>query len=157
MSADEQGRPAVRIRPFVDADQAAARGLVLVGLGDRFGWVDETANPDLDDIGASYLTRGHVFVVAESGGEIVGTGALLTEGTGVGRLARLSVSGHHRRRGIGRALIDHLVAAARRRDFGQLLVETNDDWDDAIALYRSCGFVEIGRAGGEAHLALELR
>jgi ribosomal protein S18 acetylase RimI-like enzyme len=145
------------IRPFAASDQAAARTLILAGLGEHFGWIDETVNPDLDDIQAAYAAPGHHFVVAEIGGELAGTGALVDEGPGVGRLVRMSVSPRHRRRGLGRALVAHLVGEARRRGHTRLLVETNDDWDDAIALYRSCGFAVERRAGGEVHLALDLR
>ena len=151
------GVPEIAIRPFVAADQAAARALVLAGLGEHFGWTDETANPDLDDIHATYVAPGHRFVVAEVGGELAGTGALVEEAPGVGRLVRMSVAPHHRRRGLGRALVAHLVAEARARGYARLLVETNDDWDDAIALYRRCGFAEERRAAGEVHLALDLR
>ena len=146
----------MRIRPFVAADQAAVRRLILTGLGDHFGFVDESRNPDLDDIQAGYVGRGHLFVVAERDNEIVGTGALIEEEPGVGRLVRMSVGSRHRRQGIGRGLVEHLVAVARERGYRRLLVETNDDWDDAIGLYLDCGFVEVEQPVGHRHLALEV-
>src|SRR6478736_3388169 len=42
------------IRPFIPADQAAARALVQAGMGEHFGAIDETRNSDLDDIQAHY-------------------------------------------------------------------------------------------------------
>ncbi|CAA9269377.1 MAG: hypothetical protein AVDCRST_MAG93-2561, partial [uncultured Chloroflexia bacterium] len=42
--------PNLAIRPFTPADQKAARDLVLDGLGEHFGWIDTSRNPDLDDI-----------------------------------------------------------------------------------------------------------
>ena len=148
--------PGVCVRPFVESDQAAARRLILAGLGEHFGWIDESLNLDLNDILASYVTSGHVFVVAEQGGEVVGTGALIEEEPVVGRLVRVSVGSRHRRQGIGRGLVEHLVAAARERGYRRLLVETNDDWDDAIGLYLDCGFVEVEQPVGHRHLALEV-
>ncbi len=145
-----------RVRPFSPADQTAVRRLVLEGLREHFGVLDESRNSDLDDIAASYLAAGHAVVVAELGGGLVGTGTLVEEAPGVGRLVRMSVSPHHRRRGIGRALVAHLVDLARRRRYHRLLVETNDDWHDAIRLYEACGFVEESRANGEVHLVLDL-
>ena len=68
--------PALVIRPFTPRDQAAVRALILAGLGDHFGFIDETRNPDLDDIAGTYLARNHVFVVGELGGAVVATGAL---------------------------------------------------------------------------------
>ncbi len=144
------------LRPFAASDQDAVRRLILTGLGEHFGFVDERLNPDLDDVWASYVRPGHLFVVAELGDEIVGTGAMVPEGPGVARLVRMSVSSRHRRRGIGRDLVAHLVERARERGYEQLLIETNDDWHDAIGLYQACGFVEVVRADGSVHLALAL-
>lgn len=45
----------LHIRPFTIHDQAAARTLILNGLGEHFGLIDETFTPDLNDITASYL------------------------------------------------------------------------------------------------------
>ncbi len=146
----------LHIRPFTVGDQDAVRRLILTGLGDHFGFVDERLNPDLDDVWASYVLPGHLFVVAELGDEIVCTVALVPEGPGIARLVRMSVSSRHRRRGIGRALVAHLVERARERGVRQLLIETNDDWHDAIGLYQACGFVEAARADGSVHLALAL-
>jgi ribosomal protein S18 acetylase RimI-like enzyme len=143
-------------RPFEPRDQAVTRRLVLAGLGDHFGVVDEAINPDLDDIEAHYVRPGHRFVLAERDGALVGTGALVQEAPGVGRLVRMSVARDLRGQGIGRALVAHLIAEARARGYHRIVVETNDDWWDAIGLYRACGFVEEDRRDGEVHMALEL-
>jgi ribosomal protein S18 acetylase RimI-like enzyme len=143
------------IRLFTAADQDVARRLILNGLAEHFGRLDETLNPDLDDIAAHYVAQGALFVMAEIDGVPVGTGALVAEGPG-GRLVRISLAPAHRRRGVGRALVAHLVRAARARGWLQVLVETNDDWHDAIALYQRYGFREYARAAGEVHLVLDL-
>ena len=148
--------PEVTIRPFTAGDQDAARRLVLAGLGEHLGVIDETRNPDLDDIAAHYIRPGHLFVLAERDGRVVGTGALVEEGPGIGRLVRMSVDRAERGRGIGRALVRYLIEAARARGHRRLLVETNDDWHDAIGLYRACGFVEEARRDGEVHFSLAL-
>ena len=148
--------PTVAIRPFAPADQEPVRRLILSGLGEHLGFVDEARNPDLDDIAASYLAAGHAFIVAELGGELIGTGALIEEAPGVGRLVRMSVAPAHRRRGIGHALVAHLTDLAECRGYRRLVLETNDDWDDAVRLYLSCGFVEYDRSAGEVHLTLDL-
>lgn len=142
------------VRPFVAEDQEAVRRLILDGLGEHFGFVDESLNPDLDDIVTSYVSAGSLFVVAAIGDQIVGTGALVREDPGVGRLVRMSVRSSVRRRGIARALVAHLIDAARQRRYRRLVLETNVDWDDAIGLYTSCGFTEYARTPEEVHLAL---
>lgn len=144
------------IRRFVAGDQAAVRRLILEGLGEHFGSIDETLNPDLNDIEATYGAAGDLFVVAFLGDALVGTGALIREAPGVGRLVRMSVRSSARRRGVGRALVAHLIAAARERNDRRLVLETNTDWVDAIGLYTACGFTEYARDPAEVHLALDL-
>lgn len=131
----------VMLRPFVAADQAAVRSLILSGLGEHFGHVDETLNPDLDDIAASYLARGAVFLVAERDGRLIGTGALVPGKDGTGQIVRVSVAPDARRHGIARRIVARLIAMAAARGLTRLLVETNRDWHAAIALYERCGFV----------------
>ncbi|MBI1801820.1 MAG: GNAT family N-acetyltransferase [Chloroflexi bacterium] len=103
------------IRPFEPRDQPAARRLILDGLGEHFGAIDETLNPDLDEIMAHYVRAGHLFVVAEVNGALAGTGALKSVAPGAGQLVRMSVRREQRRSGIGQALVEYLLGAARAR------------------------------------------
>lgn len=150
-----------QIRPFTPTDQQAARRLILEGLGEHFGFIDETRNPDLDDIWTSYVAAEQLFVVVHSADELVGTGALCVEDDAadqrIGRIKRVSVESRYRQQGIGRAIVMHLIEAARQRGWTRLLVETNHDWFDAIGLYQRCGFVPYDRDEESVHLALELR
>ena len=84
------------IRPFRVEDQQNARQLVLDGLSEHFGNINEELNPDLDDIAVSYA--GDLFLVAEQAGVIVGCGALIYEGDGIARVQRMSVLRTLRRR-----------------------------------------------------------
>src|SRR6266567_3840142 len=101
------------IRSFEAGDQVQARWLVLEGLGEHFGSIDETLNPDLDDILHNYIRAGHVFVVGCMGREIVGTGALINRGVGISELVRISTRKDSRRRSVGRVIITSLVNLAR--------------------------------------------
>jgi ribosomal protein S18 acetylase RimI-like enzyme len=133
------------IRLFEPGDQEAARQLILGGLGEHFSWIDETCNPDLDDIQVNYTEPGHLFLIAEINGQVVGTGGLVTESETMGRIVRMSVDPAHRRMGIGRSLIAHLLDSARQKGLTQVRVTTDHGWEDAIGLYRHSGFVEIRR------------
>lgn len=144
------------MRPFAATDQQAVRQLILAGLGEHFGMIDETRNPDLNDIQTSYITAGNTFLVVEIDGQIVGTGALITEDEQRGRLVRMSVATAYRRQGIGQALVAALVERAKERGFRYLVLETNQGWKDAIGLYRHCGFSESARTGGLIHMELQL-
>jgi ribosomal protein S18 acetylase RimI-like enzyme len=132
------------------------RRLVLNGLGDHFGTIDESMNPDLDDITASYHETGAAIVIAERGGEIVGCGILIAEDERTGRLVRMSVRGDQRGQGLGKRLVRELLAAAHERGYTTVVCETTEDWADAIALYRSCGFTEVGCWDGDMHFSIDL-
>jgi GNAT superfamily N-acetyltransferase len=135
----------LRIRSFEADDQEQARRLILEGLGEHFGSIDETLNPDLDDILHNYLGAGHIFVVACIGRELVGTGALILHGEGISELVRISTCKAYRRQSIGQAIVTYLVNVARQRGDRRIIVKTNVSWHDAIRLYQHLGFVEYGR------------
>ena len=147
------------IRPFAAEDQLAARALILAGLGEHFGWIDERRNGDLDDIAANYAPPCHTFLVAESAGELVGTGALRHTDEHVGEMVRVSVwcDGRARRQACWSVLlVMRLKACAREQGLGRVVVETNNDWYDAIALYRRCGFVQYAEDDESVYLALDV-
>lgn len=144
------------VRGFEPDDKDAVRQLVLAGLAERWGSAfDPGHNADLDDLAASYLGRGaEIVVVVDEGGSIVATGTLVPETDRRGRLVRVSVDGGRRREGLARAVVDELVRRARRRGIRNVVVSTDTPWASAMALYRSCGFTELGRDDVETHFGL---
>jgi ribosomal protein S18 acetylase RimI-like enzyme len=146
----------ITLRCFMPEDQTAARRLILEGLGEHFGFIDESLNPDVDDISATYLAPGHLFLVVVSDTTLVGTGGLVFLDQHVAQIVRVSVSKAYRRRGIGRAIVAELVGAARGRGIRRIEVETNKDWDSAIGLYLCLGFIEYRRDETSVYLALIL-
>src|SRR5579859_8160620 len=103
----------ITIRPFELRDQPAARRLILEGLGQHWGFIDESLNPDVDDIATNYLHKGFPFVVAESAEQLIGTGGLFIESNGSAsvsaQMVRISVHRDCRRQGIGAQIVRHLV------------------------------------------------
>lgn len=92
------------------------------------------------------------FLVARSGGQPVGCGALrrLIEpalvaelGPAVGELKRMYVAPYARGQGIGAALVTALEAEARRLGLRRLVLETGTRQAAALALYRRAGFMDI--------------
>jgi GNAT superfamily N-acetyltransferase len=148
--------PTWRIRPFSPTDQTAAKQLILDGLAEHWGALDLSLNPDLNDIQASYIDSGGVFLVVEAEGAIIGTGALLPEAPDAARIVRVSVDQAYRRAGIGRALTARLITTARHTNCAKILVETTETWEPAIRLYQEFGFVEVDRYGGDLHMELFL-
>jgi ribosomal protein S18 acetylase RimI-like enzyme len=125
-------------------------------LGEHFGFIDETLNPDLADITKHYLVPGYAFLVAYLGPTLVGTGALITESEGIGRIVRVSTSHTHRRKGVAKAIMRHLMDIARQRSYRYLLLSTNIDWEDAIGLYTHLGFREDARTTTGVRMILEV-
>lgn len=60
----------------------------------------------------------------------------------------MSVAASHRRRGIGRALLDAAIAWGRARGTASLSLRVFTDNAAAIALYRAAGFVEVALERG---------
>jgi putative acetyltransferase len=96
----------------------------------------------------SDLTRPEVtFVVARSDGRAVGCGAIVASSDGWAEIKRMFVSPLARGQSIGRRLLQKLEAAALERGIALLRLETGTKQPEALALYRSAGFVEIGPFG----------
>lgn len=144
----------VVIRDFKPEDQVAARSVILQGLAERWGELDDTLNPDLDNIAWTYADD--VFLVAVEGGQLIATGALILEGDGVGRIVRMSVARSRRRHGIGRQLLQGLLDRARALGYCRLVLETTSTWVDAIAFYQAHGFQPVAERNGDLHFVLDI-
>jgi GNAT superfamily N-acetyltransferase len=142
------------IRFFQPEDQAAVKALILDGLGERWGAIDPSKNPDLDDIAASYA--GGFFRIAEMNGRIVGTGALILHPEGVAEIRRMSVRRELRRRGLGGAILGRLIEDARTSGNRTVILETTSTWTDAVAFYQRRGFRITHHQGGDTYFLLEL-
>ena len=146
--------PEITIQPFEPADQDAVKALVLAGLGEHWGVLDLTLNPDLNDIAASYA--GALFLVARQAGRVVGCGALAPHAPGTSEIVRMSVARDLRRQGLGRLLLAELVARARALGVQRIILETTETWSEVIAFYLGLGFTITHHADGDVYFALEL-
>ena len=142
------------IRPFRPQDQAAAHRLIVTGLATHFGFLDPTANPDLDNIGSTYADG--TFLLAWQGDEVIGAGALVHEEKGIARIVRMSVARSLQRRGLGTLILRRLLAEARTAGYRQVVLETTSTWDEVIAFYKRNGFRVIGSWDGDTHFLLDL-
>jgi L-amino acid N-acyltransferase YncA len=90
----------------------------------------------------------HPAVVAVEGSTVVGFGSLspfrdrAAYATTVEN--SLYVDGAWRGRGVGRLLLDELVALARARGFHTVIARVSGDNEPSMALHRACGFVLVG-------------
>lgn len=82
------------------------------------------------------------YLVARTGGEIIGFGGMWTVG-GEGHIVTLAVTQAYRRHGVGRLLMDALLAEARRRNMECVTLEVRVTNTPAQRLYTSLGFRTI--------------
>jgi GNAT superfamily N-acetyltransferase len=68
----------------------------------------------------------------------------------------MAVVAPQRGRGIGRRLLEALVAAARERGWRAVSLSA-EDGNGVVRLYREVGFVTVGRVGGSDTMLLDLR
>ncbi|MGY3454168.1 putative acetyltransferase [Bradyrhizobium sp. USDA 4353] len=93
---------------------------------------------------ASGLSAASVtFWTAWQGQTLLGFGALKQLDEAHGEVKSMRAAPAARRTGVGRALLQHIVAEARKRKYARLSLETGtaELHAPAVALYRSVGFV----------------
>jgi GNAT superfamily N-acetyltransferase len=91
---------------------------------------------------------GVVLVARDGDGTALGCGALRALEDGVAEVKRMYVAPAARGRGVGKALLDGLEAAARDRGWTTLRLETGPRQPEAIGLYTGAGYRPIEAFGG---------
>ena len=139
-----------RLREAVADDAGAIRAVVVAVMSEYGLSSDLDGNDgDLRDFIAAYRERGGSFrVVASIEGDIVGCGGLYPIDEQQAEIRRMYLLPHARGLGIGRKLLEDLIALATERHFERVVLETASVLKEAIALYRSRGFVPVARRGG---------
>ncbi len=111
-------------------------------LDQRFdGGFDPSASIPADD--DELRPPAGLLLVARLRSEPIGCGALKFHGTEPAELKRMWVARSARGLGIGRRILAELEAEAIRCGTRVVRLETNGSLTEAIALYRSSGFVEV--------------
>jgi ribosomal protein S18 acetylase RimI-like enzyme len=168
-------RTTARLAPVVEVRQAsedewslvrAARLAALADAPDAFGstLAAEQGRPE-----AEWRRRAASFVLARGGasGAVAGLAAGWEDPAepGAVQLVSMWVAPGWRRRGVGGALVDAVVAEARRRGASEVRLWVTDTNGGARRLYERCGFVLTGATAPlpsnpaliEARMALVLR
>jgi putative acetyltransferase len=93
---------------------------------------------DLDALLKAEIT----FWTVWSDGELLGCGALKELTPTHGEIKSMRTSSGHRRKGVARAMLEHIIAEARRRSYTRLSLETGSmpAFEPARRLYESFGF-----------------
>ena len=83
------------------------------------------------------------------GDELLGFGALKELDSSSGEIKSMRTADAHLRKGVAAAILDHIIAEARRRGYTRLSLETGSGsaFEPALALYRTRGFTSGGAFG----------
>jgi len=91
----------------------------------------------------AFTQAGGYFVLALDGDSALGCGAFRPIDTASAEIKRMFVRPAARRRGVARAILQHLEAEIQRRGIRTILIETGCDQLEAIALYEASGYSPI--------------
>ena len=86
---------------------------------------------------------------------VVGAGRYIVTKPGTAEVA-FAIVDEYQGKGIGTALLQHLVAIARDGGLERLVAEVLPENAPMLAMFRKCGFVSK-RSGGAVHVVLDLR
>jgi putative acetyltransferase len=133
-----------KLRPATNRDCVHITNLVY-GVLDEYNLKPDPASTDADiqDIESSYFSRGGAFLVLEAkDGSIVGAYGLYPLQQHTCELRKMYLHRTYRGRGLGRLLLEDALAKAAELGFRKMVLETASVLKEAIALYKSYGFVE---------------
>jgi ribosomal protein S18 acetylase RimI-like enzyme len=144
----------VRLRPATDADAPRLTALVQAAYGHYVERMGRPPGPMTEDYAA--LVRDGIVTVAERGGAIAGL-IVLDVGEEGFTVENVAVDPGHQGTGVGRALLEHAEAEARRRGFDALALYTHETMTENLALYARIGYVEYDRRRIDAGHIVYLR
>ena len=130
------------LRTATNEDGEAVQTLVFSVLRE-YGLKPDPDGVDADmrDIEASYLGRGGSFtVLIDTAGEILGSVGLYPVNQRTCELRKMYLAPGARGRGLGKRLLEHALAEAKRLGFSRIELETSSVLKEAIGLYLRYGF-----------------
>ncbi|RYY16080.1 MAG: GNAT family N-acetyltransferase [Cytophagaceae bacterium] len=153
----------ITIRPIAPGDDAALARVIRDTLREFGAAKPGTAYYDastdrLPELFAA--TPRSAYFVAERGGELLGGGGIFpTAGLPADtvELVKLYLLPAARGRGVGKALINQCLEAARAAGYARAYLETTEELTQAIPLYEKLGFTYLNQALGESgHFGCQL-
>ncbi len=136
-------QPVIDIRSLAPGDDATAFRTLNEEWITRYFTLEAKDRETLNDPVHSILLKGGHIFMAYAGSEAIGCVALIPMRDGVYELSKMAVSPHLRGRGLGRRLLQHAIAQARKIGARSLFLGSNTRLRDAIHLYESVGFLHV--------------
>ena len=130
-------------------DAAAIARIYNQGIEDRIATLEtELRTPEERRQWMAARAARHPVVVAMSGGQVVGWGSLnsFNPRPAYDHVVDLSVYVERgwRGRGVGRALLEHLLPLAKSLGYHKMVLATFPENEPGVALYRKMGFTPVG-------------
>jgi putative acetyltransferase len=153
----------ITLRPIVPGDAAALARVIRDTLAEYGAAKPGTAYYDaatdhLPELFAA--TPRSAYFVAERGGEVLGGGGIFpTENLPVDtvELVKLYLLPAARGLGVGKALIQQCLEAARAAGYARVYLETTEELTQAIPLYERLGFSYLPEAlGNSGHFGCQI-
>lgn len=151
--AEDPRRPPVTFTAC-DAAREPAAGLIeamVAELAQFYGRIDRPGMPSAS--AEEFRPPGGICLVGRLDGEPVCVGAVKRLEDGLGEIKRMYVAPAGRSRGVARALLESLEAAARDLGYARVRLDTGPRQPHARALYLSAGYREIPDYNGNAAAA----
>ncbi len=100
----------------------------------------QSLSSELNHLSSMYSPPNGRALVAVDGAEIVGCGAYRALADETCEMKRVFVPSRHQGRGIGRALCNDLIQAARAEGYTAMKLDTGTVMTEALSLYKALGF-----------------
>ena len=144
----------IQIRPAHEEDILAVKRNILAVAYNIFGFdgtLEESIRhfeslgifEDLEDVQTYYFENNGVFLVAEEGEQVIGSGALRKLDDRTAELKRMWLLEAYHGQGIGYRVITQLFDFARKKGYARIRLQTSPEQVRALAFYRKVGFYEI--------------
>lgn len=135
-----QARVSIAAEGFDSPDAQRLIQALDAGLAEHYP-PEQRFGPNLK---AHHLTEGRgLFLIARDAGRPVGCGALRVLDGATAEIKRMYVDPAMRGKGVGRAVLARLEAAAQAMGVKRLVLETGVYQEAAITLYRRAGFRQV--------------
>lgn len=131
------------IVPYSAKYSDAFRALGYAWLDGEYDLLEEEDRATLEDPEGKIIAGGGLIFMLLYGDEPCGTVSLISHGGGVFEPAKFTVAKAHRGRGLGHALIERCIEAARELDATRLVLYTNHLLTAAHRVYSDAGFKAV--------------
>jgi putative acetyltransferase len=152
----------INIRIIEPSDNKAIAGIIRTVLAEHKADKPGTVyfDPTTDDLFSLFHQPGSAYFVVELNGEIVGgSGIFPTENLPEGccELVKLYLLNKLRGKGLGRRLIEHCIAEAKKLGYSSMYLETMPELSNAVSLYEKLGFKYLQQPlGNSGHFGCDI-